>query len=164
MKHRYIFLLFLAAFLLQSSFVLNFGFMGLAPNFILCMTILFSFYYEGNVVLVFPLIFGLLLDINFSILNGPSAIILALIALAMNPLKNYFYKESILNVLMISTIGTLMYYGLSWAVIRTFKGIYAFTYMAKNIPVLLLMNTLVMLVLYFAVAKRLIAIDRNKLI
>lgn len=164
MKHRYIFLWFLLAFILQSSFVLNFGIMGLAPNFILCLTVLFSFYYEGSVILVFALIFGLLQDINFSILIGPSATILVLIALAMKPLKNFFYRESIINILMISVIGTLMYYGLSWFVLKTFKGIYTFTYVAKNLPVLLVMNTAVMLGLYFILAKRLIAMDRKKYI
>lgn len=164
MKNRYIFLWFLTAFLLQSGFVLNFGIMGLAPNFILCVTILFAFYYESSATLVFALVFGLLQDVNFSVLIGPSALILALIALAMNPLKNFFYKESMINVLMISSLGTIMYYGLMWLVIKTFKGIYTFAYMAKNLPALLVMNTLVMFVLYFVLAKRLIALDRKKYI
>ena len=164
MKHRYIFLWFLAAFLLQSGFVLNFGIMGLAPNFILCVTLVFAFYYDSSATLVFALIFGLLQDVNFSVLIGPSALILALIVLAMNPLKNFFYRESILNVLMISTIGSLMYYGLMWLVIKTFKGVYTFTYMAKGLPILLLMNILLMLVLYFVLAKRLIALNRKKFI
>lgn len=161
MKHPYVFLWFLAAFLLQSSLVLNFGFMGLAPNFILCVTIIFSFYHEGNITLVLALIFGLFLDVNFSVLTGPSALALVLIVWGTNPLKTFFYKESIFNLMLISLLGNLFYYGFTWFLIKIFKGIYTFTYMAKNLPILLVMNTGVILVLYFVLARRLIASERK---
>ncbi len=164
MKTRYIFLWFLAAFILQSVFVLSFGIGGHAPNFILCVSIAFAFYYELGPALVFASVFGLLLDVNFSVLTGPSALILPVVVLAMEPLKDFFYKERLINVLMISLVGTVLYYGMQWAVIKLFKGAYSFMYMAGHIPMLLLMNTAVMLVLYFVLARRLIAIDRDKFI
>ena len=65
MKHRTVLIFFIAAFLLQSTLVLNFNIAGITPNFILCMTVLFSFLYKGNQGLVFGVIFGLLQDIGF---------------------------------------------------------------------------------------------------
>ncbi|HPO05398.1 MAG TPA: rod shape-determining protein MreD [Bacillota bacterium] len=162
MKHRTVLIFFIAAFLLQSTLVLNFNIAGITPNFILCMTVLFSFLYKGNQGLVFGVIFGLLQDIGFSILIGPSAILYFLIALLMSEIRHYLYRDSILNLFFVSIMGTGLYYVIYWLILMIFKSNYSFIYMIKGLPVLLVFNFIIMVVFYLAVGKRDIRYPRDR--
>ena len=153
---------FIAAFLLQSTLVLNFNIAGITPNFILCMTVLFSFLYKGNQGLVFGVIFGLLQDIGFSILIGPSAILYFLIALLMSEIRHYLYRDSILNLFFVSIMGTGLYYVIYWLILMIFKSNYSFIYMIKGLPVLLVFNFIIMVAFYLAVGKRDIRYPRDR--
>ncbi|GAB1477006.1 hypothetical protein MASR2M70_18420 [Bacillota bacterium] len=162
MKYRNAFLFFLAAFLLQSTLVTSFGIMGITPNFILCMTVIFSFLYKGNQGLVFGVIFGLLQDIGFSILIGPSSMIYFFIALLMSEIRHYLYRDSILNLFFASAIGTGLYYPVHWLVLRVFRGNYRFVFMLKSLPLLFLFHFIIITVFYIAVGKRSIRHPRDR--
>lgn len=154
MKYRNAFLFFLIGFLLQSTLVLSISIMGVTPNFILCMTVIFSFLYKGNQGLVFGVIFGLLQDIGFSTLTGPSAMIYFFIALLMGEIRHYLYRDSLLNLFLASAIGTGLYYPAHWLVLMVFKGSYSFLYMMKSLPLLFVYHFIVIVIFYIAVGKR----------
>ncbi len=162
MKHGIVLIFFIAAFLLQSTLVLNFNIAGITPNLILCMTVLFSFLYNGNQGLVFGVIFGLLQDISFSILIGPSAILYFLIALLMSEIRHYLYRDSILNLFFVSAMGTGLYYVIYWLILMVFKSNYSFIYMMKGLPILLVFHFIIMVVFYLAVGKRHIRYPRDR--
>ncbi len=154
MKNRSAFIFFLVGFLLQSTLVQSFSIMGVTPNFLLCLTILFAFLYQGNQGIIFGLIFGLLQDIAFSVLIGPAAILYFLIALLMSEIRHYLYRDSILNLFFASCIGTGLYYLAYWLILMVFKENYSFLYMLKDIPILLGLHFIVMVIFYLTVGKR----------
>ena len=130
MKYSSALIFFLAGFLLQSTLVLNFSIAGITPNFLLCFTILFSFLYkgyQGRVRRNLRLVAGYCL----SVLIGPSAILYLLIALLMAEIRHYLYRDSILNMLFTSSLGTMLYYIGLWLILMIFKGNYSFMYMLK---------------------------------
>lgn len=154
MKYSSALIFFLAGFLLQSTLVLNFSSAGITPNFLLCFTILFSFLYKGYQGAVYGVIFGLLQDIAFSVLIGPSAILYLLIALLMAEIRHYLYRDSILNMLFTSSLGTMLYYIGLWLILMIFKGNYSFMYMLKNVPILLALHFAIAVIFYLTVGKR----------
>ncbi|HZK02644.1 MAG TPA: rod shape-determining protein MreD, partial [Anaerovoracaceae bacterium] len=129
---------------------------GITPNFLLCLTVMFSFLYSGNQGMVYGIIFGLFQDIGFSILIGPSAMIYFLIALAMGEIRHYIYRDSILNLSFVSAIGTVLYYTMSWLILMVFKGNYSFLYMLKNIPILIASHIVLVIIFYFIIGKRMV--------
>jgi rod shape-determining protein MreD len=162
MKYRNALLFFFIGFLLQSTFFLNFNIMGTTPNFILCLTVLFSFLYKGYQGIVFGIIFGLLQDIGFSILIGPSALVYFSIALIMGEVRHYLHRDSILNIFFASAFGTMLYYASSWVILMVFKGNYSFLYMAKNLPALFITHFAIMVVFYLIVGKRSIRYPKDR--
>jgi rod shape-determining protein MreD len=154
MKYSSAFIFFLAGFLLQSTLALNISIAGITPNFLLCLTVLFSFLYKGNQGAVYGVIFGLLQDISFSILIGPSAMLYFLIALLMAEIRHYLYRDSILNLFFASAIGTVLYYTAFWLILMIFRGNYSFLYMIKNVPILLAFHFAVVVIFYLTVGKR----------
>ena len=162
MKYRNALLFFIIGFLLQSTSFLNFSIIGTTPNFILCLTVLFSFLYKGYQGIIFGIIFGLLQDIGFSILIGPSALIYFLIALIMGEVRHYLHRDSILNIFFASVIGTILYYVSSWSILMVFKGNYSFLYMARNLPTLLAAHFILMVVFYLIVGKRSIRYPKDR--
>lgn len=141
-------------FLLQSTMVLHFSIAGVTPNLLLCLTVLFSFLYPGNQGALMGVVFGLLQDIAFSILIGPSAMLYFLIALLMAEVRHYLYRDSILNLFFAASIGTGLYYPAFWLILMVFKGNYSFLYMLKDIPVLLILHFAFAAAFYLTVGKR----------
>ncbi len=154
MKYSSAFIFFLTGFLIQSTLALNFSIAGVTPNFLLCLTVLFSFLYKGNQGPVLGVIFGLLQDIGFSILIGPSAILYLLIALLMAEIRHYLYRDSILNLFFATAIGTGLYYTSFWLILMIFRGNYSFLYMLKDVPILLALHFAVAVIFYLTVGKR----------
>ncbi len=154
MKHKTAFIFFLAGFLIQSTLAQNFNVRGLTPNFLLCLTVLFSFLYKGKQGLVLGVIFGLLQDMSFSILIGPSAILYFCIALIITEIRHYLYRDSILNLFFASAIGTGLYYLFYWLILMVFRGNYSFMYMVKGLPILLAMHFALMVIFYVTVGRR----------
>lgn len=140
--------------MLQSTLALNFNIAGVTPNFVLCLTVVFSFLYQGNQGLVCGVAFGLLQDIGFSILTGPSSLIYFLIAFVMSEVRHYLYRDSILNLFFASAIGTGLYYPLHWAILKVFKGSYDFLYMLRDLPVLFILHFIIIIIFYLTVGKR----------
>lgn len=128
--------------------------MGATPNFILCLTLVFSFLYKGYQGIIFGVIFGLLQDIGFSILIGPSALIYLLIGLVMGEVRYYMYRDSILNLFLASAIGTGAYYTLYWLILMVFKGNYTFLHMARGLPILFVSHFIIIVLFYVFVGQR----------
>lgn len=154
MKYSTAFIFFIIGFLLQSTLALNFSILGHTPNITLCLVILFSFIFQGKQGLVYGIVFGLLQDIGFSILTGPSALIYFAIGLLIGELRHYLYRDSILNLFIASTLGTGIYYLANWFILMIFRGNYSFFYMVKGLPTLLALHFVLIVILYIAVRKR----------
>lgn len=148
MKYRYAFPLFFVAFLLQSTVVNHLGVLGVTPNLILCLVILTSFLYETNQGASLGVGFGLLQDLCFGLVIGPSAIAYFLVALMIKQLRRVFYRDNLLSVFFAAIIGTALYVLLGWGLTSVFGGIYEFLYVMKMMPVLMGYHFIIMIVFY----------------
>ena len=66
MRNFKLFLAFLICFIFQSTLLRNFSVFGVAPNLILVLLIVFSFYFENYIGLILGVAFGMMQDRNIS--------------------------------------------------------------------------------------------------
>lgn len=154
MKYRYAFIFFYIAFLLQATVMIHINIVRVSPNLILCLVLSLAFMYEGYQGLVFGIIFGLLQDLSFSVIIGPTAVSYFVVSLLMNELKRFLYRDSILNIFFASIIGTIVHYTLNWGIVSVFGGIYDFIFVLKGLPVLLIYHIVITTAFYLIVGRR----------
>jgi len=148
LRYRTSLIIFLAAFILQSTVMNHFRIFGMAPNLILCLVVIFSFLYEGHHGIIYGIAFGFLSDVCFAPVIGIASISNFAVALICIGLKRYFYKDSRISILIVSVLGTVVYALLYWSIYRML-GIRAdFLYVMKKEAVLLIYHLFVTLILY----------------
>ncbi|HWQ78627.1 MAG TPA: rod shape-determining protein MreD [Anaerovoracaceae bacterium] len=148
MKYRTSFLIFLAAFILQSTVMNYFGIFGMSPNLILCLVVVFSFLYEGYHGIVYGIAFGFVIDICFAPVIGVAPVGNFAVALICIGLKRYLYKDSRISILIVSLLGTVVYVLLYWSLYRMVGDSSDFLYVMEKESVLLVYHIIVALVLY----------------
>ncbi|MCI5898107.1 MAG: rod shape-determining protein MreD [Anaerovoracaceae bacterium] len=156
MKYRFALPLFLAAFLLQTTVMNHFKVFGTAPNLILCCLIILTFFFEGYSGGVLAILFGLLQDVCFGVIVGPSAISYFAVFLLMKQLRYLFYRDSIFSVLCAAVVGTVPALLLNWAIVAAFGGVYHISYVLKDLPVLIVYHFIVILAFYLLWGRRMI--------
>lgn len=154
MRYPYALLLGFGSFLLQSTVMNHFKLFGTSPNLVLCSVLFLSFLYEGYYGILVGLVFGLIQDLSFSPLIGPSSIAYMLVALFLTGIRHFLYRDSVLNLVIASAAGTVAYYGIAFAIFAIFGGTYHITAVLMKLPVLLGYHFLVMVVLYQLMGRR----------
>ena len=156
MKYRYSFIIFLIAFILQSTVMNHFGIFQMSPNLILCLVVIFSFLYEGYHGIIFGLIFGLISDICFAEIIGIASMCNFAVALICIEMKRYLYKESMISVTIVSAVGTIIYALFYWSVNRLLGNGADFLYVMEKDAVLLIYNIIITLAIYLIVNRSVI--------
>lgn len=156
MKYRYSFLLFLAAFILQTTVMNNFKIFQISPNLILCLVVIFSFLYEGYHGMIFGIVFGFISDICFAEIIGIAAMCNFTVALICVEFKRYLYKESMVSVSIVSAVGTAVYALLYWSINRMLGNGADFLFVMKKEAVLLIYHIIITLAIYQAVSRSVI--------
>lgn len=156
MKYKYSFLLFFIAFILQTTVMNHFAIFQISPNLILCFVVIFSFLYEGYHGIIFGILFGLMNDICFAEIIGISSISYFAVALICIEMKRYLYKDSVISVLIVSSIGTVVYVLFCWSVYKMLGNGFEFLYVIKKEAVLLIYNTVITLIIYHFVSRSVI--------
>ena len=156
MKYRYSFLIFFIGFILQSTVFNYFGIFHMSPNIILCLVVIFAFLYEGNHGIIFGIIFGIINDICFAEIIGISSISLFSVALICIEMKRYLYKDSIVSVTIVSTMGTIIYTLLYWGIYRMLGNGADFLYVVEKEAILLIYNIVITLIIYHFVSRSVI--------
>jgi rod shape-determining protein MreD len=156
LKYRYSFLLFLLAFIIQTTLMNHFRIFQMSPNLILCLVVIFSFLYEGYHGIIFGLAFGMVVDVCFAEIIGVSSLCYFAIALICIGMKRYLYKDSMISVTLVSAMGTTIYAVLYWSIYRML-GIGAdFLYVMEKEAVLLIYHIVITLAIYQIVSRRVI--------
>lgn len=156
MKYRYSFLLFFAAFILQTTVMNNFRIFQMSPNLILCLVVIFSFLYEGYHGIFFGILFGLIVDIYFAEIIGVAALCNFTVALICIGLKRYLYKDSMISVTIVSAAGTAVYALLYWGVNRMLGHGADFVFVMEKEAVLLIYHIIITIAVYMAVSRSVI--------
>lgn len=154
MRYRTAALFFIAAYLLQSSVLRGGGALGVAPDLVLCLTVMSAFLYENRSGAVFGVLFGLAGDLAFSPVVGPAALGYLAVALAMGELRYYLYRDSLLSVGIATVSGTLIFYFILWGIQTVFGGTYHILAMLGRLPLLLVFHLAVNIGFYLLVGRR----------
>lgn len=155
MKYRYGFLLFFAAFLLQSTVLIHFRILGVTPNLILCLVVVLSFLQGESQAAVYGIIFGLLQDICFGQLIGIASMGYFLVVLGIFFIKHLLYQDNIISTLVMTIASTVAYNLIYWGILYVFEAHYHFVYMIKTLPIQMIWNCFVTAGYYLAVRRRL---------
>lgn len=156
MKLRYIFLLFFAAFLLQSTLLNHLSLFGVTPNLILCLVVLLSFWLTGYGTMAAGIVFGLLQDLCFGELIGGAAICYFLISLCIWLTRHLLYRDNVLSVFFLTLLCTAAYQVLYWALYAVMGGTARFLYAMSILPLLIICNCVVNIAVYFLFRRKLV--------
>lgn len=140
MKLRYMILFFLAAFFLQSTVLNEISIFGVTPNLILCLVILFSFWYGGYQVMGLGIFFGLLQDLCLGELIGIAAICYLAVSIGILLTQHLLYRDSILSVFFLTLVSTAVYELLYWLIHTAMGGTAHILYALSILPLLILYN------------------------
>ncbi|MDD2503522.1 MAG: rod shape-determining protein MreD [Clostridia bacterium] len=156
MKYRYSFLIFIVAFILQTTVMNHFGILQMSPNLILCLVIIYSFLYSGYHGIIYGILFGMTVDFCYATIIGVSAISNFVVCLICIEMKRYLNKDSMVSVMIVSSMGTVVYALLYWSIYKMIGYSYTFLYMAEKEAVLLIYHLIITLVIYQLVSRRII--------
>lgn len=155
MSYRKAGLMFLIAFLIQTSFLNLVMIRGYTPHLSLCLVIVLSFLYENQMYgVVFGAIFGVLYDICFSSYVGAMGISLVVVGIVILILREYTNIESILNMWLVSTVSIFLYYVLNWGLLHLAGNPIGLMYILKKLPGEYIYSFAVIAVLYFILIRK----------
>ncbi len=153
MKYRYLIPFITICFLLQSTLFSALPILGVTPDLVLAVLLILPLYYEGNQAFCLAIAFGVLRDICFGVVIGPTAILYFLLVCAVSLLRGKFYVERFYTVPLILLPGTAAFQILYWAYIRVLGRPYAFFTMAERLPGLLLLELVWGVVIFLLIGR-----------
>lgn len=163
MKYKFAVCLFLIAFLLQATLLNVIAIFGATPNLLLCLVVIFSFLYdEGYYGMILGVTFGLLYDICFSEYIGIAALCCFIIALSIMLVNVVMNKEMVLSVVLITIASTFLYNVIYWAIMEMLGSNYGFFYMLRCQPLYMAYNTVVTVILYYVLIKRVVRHHKDR--
>lgn len=149
-------LLFLMAFLLQTSAFQILTIKGVGPNILLCITIfavLRSREPFGEILI--SMVFFLIYDIYVSQYIGSSAAAGLCIGIFVYFISRYVNFESIISIIILVSMSTLLYNFIIWTFAYTKGSCYTFSYVLRLTPFYLLYNAVISVLLYLMLMKNL---------
>ena len=156
-------ILFLVAFLIQSSFLNLFAIAGHTPNLLLCLVIALSFIYEDELYgLVYGAIFGLLYDMTMGTLLGPTAICLAVVAILIFIVREIANIENIINLWVVAALSIAVYYVLNWVILHLLGNPLGIVYMLKELTISAIYSMVVITIIYLILIRRAIKHRRDR--
>lgn len=111
---RYIihFLILLAAFYLQSSpLIRKFSVIGVWPNMVFVLILVYALYLKEKETLADAFIIGSVIDLIFGDIYGVNALLLVLFVCLFYFLNRFIYSESFLSVFAYSFVATALFEG-----------------------------------------------------
>ncbi|MEL7656393.1 MAG: hypothetical protein AAGU75_10855, partial [Bacillota bacterium] len=78
------------------------------------------------------------------------------VALICVEMKRYLYKESVISVLIVSSVGTVVYALLYWSVNKMLGNAFQFIYVMEKEAVLLIYHIVVTMIIYHFVSRSVI--------
>ena len=117
-----IFILIMAAFLLQYSVFSRIPAVRCTPNLLLIITFVFAYIRGKNAGMLVGFFSGLFIDVFFSDVIGYNALVFLIIAFICGSLRKVYYSDSLFTQLLILSIcdlGSIFVYYFSWFVLRS---------------------------------------------
>ena len=148
-------LIYTAGFLLQCTVFNTIAVLGVTPNVILMMTVVYSFFFKKMDGLAIGVVFGILQDMLFGQIIGISALIYLILGIILKFMRTVVFKDNrilLLFVVIFSTLFyTLAYWLLSCVMLQTDLSL---LYSLKRVPISIVMNFIVLLLIVPIAKKR----------
>ena len=149
MNYKKAFIIFLAALLLQGSFINIISVFGVTPNLILCLVVIFSFLYNDRYYgIVYGIVFGIMYDICFMQYTGTSALAFFGIAFVILFLSDILNRENLATILLITGAVTVVYNLFIWVMYFFFGSNMSILYMLAKLPIMVVLNVLLVFIMY----------------
>lgn len=150
MKHRQVFLVYLAAFFLQPFLQNLIPFFGNNVNLILCLTVMLVFVHENpGQGIFFGSVFALLWDMFYGLYAGPSAVAMVICGMAVYLLRYFTHIENFLNAALFLVGGTFLFGSVYWCVYAAIGTTYSYFYAIGTLWPQFICNVIVGLGVYF---------------
>jgi rod shape-determining protein MreD len=125
----------------------HFTVFGTAPNLLLVLTIVFSFFFEDFNGVVLSVLFGLLLDICIGPAAGISALIFLCIGMGLQFVRIGIYRDNKIILLFFTAVCTALYYAGYWLIaILLLESDISFIYAMIKVPVSIVFNYIILLI------------------
>ena len=161
-KHWQVFLVYLAAFLLQPFLQNLVPIIGNNVNLVLCLTVMLVFIDEDpGQGIFFGSIATLFTDLFYGAYTGPGVLAIALTGIAVYVLKYFVHVENFANAILFMIGTTLLYASLYWGIYAMIGTTYSYGYAISHIGLQFVMNTLVGLCAYFILLRKAIQHKRK---
>lgn len=149
MNYKKSFIIFLVALILQGSFLNLISVLGVTPNIILCLVVIFSFLYNDRYYgIVYGTVFGMIYDICFMPYTGTSALAFFAIAFVILFLSDILNRENLATILLITGAATIVYNLFTWVMYFFFGSNMSILYMLAKLPIMLVLNALLVFIMY----------------
>jgi rod shape-determining protein MreD len=152
-KTRYAILLFLTAFIVQSSLLRYIAIHDISPNILLCLVIVFAFLYEEPLGVVFGVVFGILWDAEFGMYVGISAVSQMAAALVAMRIKRYLNHELLLPAVASGLAGIVLNNGVYWGLYKLTGIPHTFGYILRMQPILIAYNLLFVMIFHLVLRR-----------
>lgn len=148
-------LIYTAAFLLQCTVFNAIAVLGVTPNVILMMTVVYSFFFQKMDGLVIGVIFGILQDMLCGQIIGISALIYLILGMLLKLMRTTVFKDNRILLLFVVIFSTLFYALAYWLLscIMLQTGL-SLLYSLKRVPISIVMNFIVLLLIIPIAKKR----------
>ena len=111
---------FLVAFLIQGSLLNMISIAGSTPNLLLGLVVILSFLYDKELYgILYGAGFGILYDVCYSDVIGPTPITLVLTSMCVILMRYYANVENSVSMSVVSILSFIIYYIINW-------GLYSF--------------------------------------
>ncbi len=163
MKHWKAGIIFLIAFLIQPSLLNMINIAGYTPNLLLCLVVIFSFIYEDEMYgVVYGAAFGVLYDVCYSQVIGPTPIALTVVAICIILAREYANIENIINMWIVSIISFIAYYLMNWGLHRIAGNPIGIVYVFGKVPWIILYSMVVITIIYLILIRKVVKHHRDR--
>ena len=156
-------IIFLIAFLIQPSLLNMINIAGYTPNLLLCLVVIFSFIYEDEMYgVVYGAAFGVLYDVCYSQVIGPTPIALTVVAICIILAREYANIENIINMWIVSIISFIAYYLMNWGLHRIAGNPIGIVYVFGKVPWIILYYMVVITIIYLILIRKVVKHHRDR--
>lgn len=154
MKLRYMILFFIGAFFLQSTVLNEIPLFSITPNLILCLVVLFTFWYGGYQPMGLGIAFGLLQDLCFGELIGIAPICYLVVSLGILLTQQLLYRDNILSVFFLTLVSTVVYELCYWLLHAAMGGTAHILYALSILPISIIYNCIITILIAFLFGRK----------
>lgn len=145
---------FFVAFILQGSLLNMFSIAGHTPNLLLAFVVILSFLYDKELYgIVFGAVVGVLYDICYSYIIGPTPIALVVVSICVIAMRYYANVENTVSMSVVSLISFIIYYGINWCLYSIAGYPVGFGYAVLSTVITMLYTLVVNIIVYKVLIK-----------